>query len=180
MTKELQHSFQLAKKQDSKAQKSLYDAFSGKMLAIANSYIGNLYDAEDVLMNSFLVAFTKINDCKNAESFPFWLRKIVINNSINFIRKNKNLLYSNDDFENFADIKEEELKENQFNDINIEEIFAEMPIGYKLVFNLFIFENKKHSEISEILNINEGTSKSQLNKAKKWLLEYFKKEKDAK
>lgn len=178
MTKELKNNFNLAKRQDSKAQKMLYDAFSAKMLAIANSYIGSFYDAEDVLMNSFLTAFTKINDCKTAESFPFWLRKIVINNSINFIRKNKNLLYSNEDFENLPDIEEEQMED--FNDINIEEIFTEMPIGYKLVFNLFVFENKKHSEISELLNINEGTSKSQLNKAKKWLLEYFKKEKDAK
>ena len=55
-----------------------------------------------------------------------------------------------------------------------------MPIGYKLVFNLFIFEDKKHQEIAEILNISEGTSKSQLNKAKKWLTEFFNKKENEK
>ena len=84
---EAEENFKLAKKQDRRAQKALYDLFSAKMLAVANSYTNNIHDAEDILLNAFLKCFNKINDCKDWKSFPFWLRKIVVNNSINFIRK---------------------------------------------------------------------------------------------
>ena len=98
-----------------------------------------------------------------------------MNDSITFIRKNKNILYANSDgIENLADENDED---DFLEELNLEEIFSEMPLGYKLVFNLYVFEEKKHSEIAEILNISEGTSKSQLNKAKKRLVEFLKKSK---
>lgn len=174
---QLQHHFILAKKQDRAAQKVLFDMFSAKMLAIAKSYTGNLNDAEDVLMDAFYKCFTKINDCKDWNTFPFWLRKIVVNDSISFIRKKKNILYSDVEVDNLEIIVEDE---SEFPDFNLEEIFSQMPDGYRIVFNLYIFEEKKHSEIAEILNISEGTSKSQLNKAKKWLTEFFKKKENEK
>jgi len=79
----------------------------------------------------------------------------------------------------YADLEvAEDVLEDQdnhfFNEINIEEIFSQMPIGYRLIFNLYVFEDKKHQEIAEILNISEGTSKSQLSKAKKWIADYLK------
>ncbi len=117
--------------------------------------------------------FYKISDCKDWKSFPFWLRKIVVNDSISFIRKKKNILYADVDVES---IELEDDFEEEIQNINLDEIFSQMPEGYKIVFNLFVFEEKKHSEISEILNISEGTSKSQLNKSKKWLTEFLKKE----
>jgi len=169
--KDLEKNFKLAKKQDRRAQKALYDLFSAKMLAVANSYTNNVYDAEDILLNAFLKCFNKINDCKEWKSFPFWLRKIVVNDSISFIRKHKNILYS--DIEIADDYFEEDSDEN-FHKINIEEIFSQMPTGYRLIFNLYVFEDKKHQEIAEILNITEGTSKSQLSKAKKWIADYLK------
>lgn len=176
MNIDLQHIFSKAKKNDRLAQKRLFEMFSGKMLSVANSYINNRDDAEDVLMNAFYKAFTKLEDCKNYESFPFWLRKIVVNDSINFIRKNKHILYAETEFtdsiaEQFDDV--DELSK----DIDLDLIFKEMPMGYKLVFNLSVFEEKKHQEIAEILNISEGTSKSQLTKAKKWLKDYFNQQK---
>lgn len=172
MNRDLQHIFSKAKKNDRLAQKSLFEMFSGKMLSVANSYINNRDDAEDVLMNSFYKAFTKIEDCKNYESFPFWLRKIVVNDAISFIRKNKHILYAETEFTDSMAEKVEDISEFSW-DIDLEVIFKEMPIGYKLVFNLAVFEEKKHQEIAEILNISEGTSKSQLSKAKKWLQDYF-------
>lgn len=173
----LEKNFMLAKKQDRKAQKALYEMFSGKMLAIANSYTNNIHDAEDILMNAFLKCFTKINECKDWKSFPYWLRKIIVNDSITFIRKNKNILYV--DMETAEDISDDDLEE-QLGEINLEEILSKMPDGYRLVFNLYIFEEKKHQEIAEILNISEGTSKSQLSKSKKWLADFFKEIKDEK
>lgn len=180
MTSNLKHQFQLAKKQDRMAQKFLYEMFSPKMLSIAKSYVNSVYDAEDILIQAFYKAFTRIEECRSEDSFGFWLRKIVVNDSINFIRKNKNLMYVDSEFiearqENYLDDFEENLPE-----FNVEEVLEQMPIGYKLVFNLYIFEDKKHQEIAEILNISEGTSKSQLNKAKKWLAEFFKKKENEK
>ncbi|WP_262605432.1 RNA polymerase sigma factor [Epilithonimonas hominis] len=113
-----------------------------------------------------------MEDCKNYESFPFWLRKIVVNDSINFIRKNKHILYAETEFTDAITEQTEDISEFS-QDIDLEVIFKEMPIGYKLVFNLSVFEEKKHQEIADILNISEGTSKSQLSKAKKWLQDYF-------
>jgi RNA polymerase sigma factor (sigma-70 family) len=167
----LQKNFILAKKQDRRAQKALYEMFSAKMLAIANSYTNNLHDAEDILLNAFMKCFTKIDECREWKSFPFWLRKIVVNDSISFVRKNKNILYV--DIEVADDYSEDEPEEN-LGEINIEEIFSNMPAGYRLIFNLYVFEERKHQEIAEILNISEGTSKSQLSKAKKWLADYLK------
>ena len=172
MKTDLQHIFSKAKKNDRLAQKSLFEMFSGKMLSVANSYINNRDDAEDVLMNAFYKAFTKLEDCKNYESFPFWLRKIVVNDSIGFIRKNKHILYAETEFTDSIAEQMEDIDELS-QDVDLEVIFKEMPIGYKLVFNLTVFEEKKHQEIAEILNITEGTSKSQLSKAKKWLTDYF-------
>lgn len=172
MQTDLQHIFSNAKKQDRLAQKSLFEVFSGKMLAVANSYINNRDDAEDVLMNAFYKAFTKIEDCKNYESFPFWLRKIVVNDAISFIRKNKHILYAETEFTVGMAEKPEDVPQWS-QDIDLDIIFKEMPIGYKLVFNLAVFEEKKHHEIADILNISSGTSKSQLNKAKNWLKDYF-------
>lgn len=173
--KRLEENFKLAKKQDRKAQKTLYEMFSAKMLAVANSYTNNIHDAEDILLNAFLKCFNKINDCKDWKSFPFWLRKIIVNDSITFIRKNRNILYA--DMEIADDYSEEELNESLI-EINIEEIFSQMPTGYRLIFNLYVFEDKKHQEIAEILNISEGTSKSQLSKAKKWIADYLKAKKN--
>lgn len=169
--KDLEKNFKLAKKQDRRAQKALYELFSAKMLAVANSYTNNIHDAEDILLNAFLKCFSKIEDCKEWKSFPFWLRKIVVNDSITFVRKNRNILYS--DIEIVNDFPDDEI-DDRLNEIDLEEIFSQIPEGYKLVFNLYVFEDKKHQEIAEILNISDGTSKSQLSKAKKWIANYLK------
>lgn len=179
MKNTLEHIFKLVKSRDRSAQKTLYEMFAGKMIYIAKSYTGNLHDAEDVVSEAFFKAFTKIDDCREAKSFQFWLRKIVVNDAINLIRKNKNILYADADAELIADVPDEYFEEDLPN-FNIEEILNEMPLGYKLVFNLSVFENKKHSEIAAILNISEGTSKSQLSKAKIWLKNFFNKEENEK
>lgn len=180
MQKDFIHIFNLAKKGNRLAQKALYDLFSAKMLAIAKSYTNKLEDAEDVVVTSFCKAFSKLEECKNPESFQFWLRKIVVNDAINFIRKNKNLLYAEtENIENYSDDFLDE-EEDNLPDFDVEQVLSQMPFGYKMVFNLSIFEDKKHTEIAEILNISEGTSKSQLNKARKWLVEFFKEQKNGK
>ncbi|WP_336717447.1 sigma-70 family RNA polymerase sigma factor [Chryseobacterium mucoviscidosis] len=176
--KNLKENFKLAKKQDRRGQKALYEMFSAKMLAIANSYVNNLHDAEDILMNSFFTCFSKIEECREWKSFQFWLRKIVVNNSINFIRKNRNILYTDVEISEIGNV--EENWEEEMEELNMEEIFSKMPDGYRLIFNLYVFEEKKHHEIAEILNISEGTSKSQLSKSKKWIADFLKQKQNEK
>ena len=174
MQDNIQHLFILAQKNDRKSQKVIFDFFAPKMLAISKSYVGNVQDAEDVIIESFYKAFMKINECKKAESFQYWLRKIVVNDSIAFIRRNSKLLYVDEFNEELYGETIDETIENA-PEIQLDEILSEMPLGYKMVFNLYVFEEKKHQEIAEILNISQGTSKSQLNKAKRWLVDYLKK-----
>ena len=180
MRKDFTHIFSLAKSRNRLAQKDIYERFSGRMLAVAKSYVGHTPDAEDVVVTSFCKAFSRIEDCRDAAGFAFWLRKIVVNDAISFIRKNKNLLYHDAGSieELSADLLEED--EEFFPGFEVEHVLAEMPMGYKVVFNLYVFEDKKHHEIAEILNISEGTSKSQLSKSKKWLVEYFKQKENEK
>lgn len=173
MQKDFRYIFINAQQHERLAQKTIYEMFSPRMLAVAKSYVGSTEDAEDVLMGAFCKAFTEIKSCRDENTFPFWLRKIVVNDAINFIRKNKNILYA--DAQDVELLGEDILDraETDFPDFEIDAVLAQMPLGYKLVFNLYVLEDKKHQEIAEILNISEGTSKSQLNKAKKWLLEFF-------
>lgn len=177
MKQSFEHILSQAQQQNRQAQKIIFEQFSPKMLAITKSYVGNSQDAEDILSEAFYKVFCKINDCRDAQSFPFWLRKIVVNDAIMFLRKNKNILYIETEFNDQMIDKTPDLEEKWHAEINIEPILQAMPDGYHLVFNLSIFEDKKHREIAEILNISEGTSKSQLNKAKKWLLDYFQQQK---
>ncbi len=172
MKSDLEKYIQLAKKNDRKAQKWLFENFSPKMLAISNSYTNSFHDAEDVVMNVFYKCFTKLDDCKDWQAFPAWLRKIVVNDSISFIRKSKSILFvdAEEFFENDLADEAEDIEE-----INISEILSQLPEGYRIVFNLYVFEDKKHSEIAELLCISEGTSKSQLSKAKVWISNYLKK-----
>lgn len=171
MKQDITHIFERAQQQDRGAQKALYDMFAPRMLAIAISYVNSREDAEDILIESFCKAFQKIKDCREADRFVFWLRKIIINDAISFIRKKKNILYAEYEVEELETLEEE--IDDYWPEFEVKNILSEMPIGYKLVFNLYVFEDKKHQEIAEILNINEGTSRSQLKKAKKWLVEFF-------
>lgn len=174
MKQNLEYIFSQAVGKNRKAQKWLYETYAGKMLAIAQSYTSNNHDAEDVVVEAFYKAFTKISSCKSAEYFPFWLRKIVVNEALSLIRKSKNIFYCDTDIIQGIDEVEEETEEELW-EIDLEQLLLDMPLGYKMVFNLYVFEDKKHSEIATILNISEGTSKSQLNKAKKWIKEVLKK-----
>lgn len=173
-----EHIFLQAQKQDRNAQKIIYEQYVSRMLAIAKSYVGNIQDAEDVVLQSFYKVFCKISDCRDARSFPFWLRKIVVNDAIIFIRKSKNILYLETEFNDQIIEEMPDIEDDKNPNFNIEEILQNIPTGYRLVFNLSVFEDKKHKEIAEILNISEGTSKSQLNKAKKWILDYFQQQKE--
>lgn len=146
------------------AQFELYQLFAGKMFSVCKRYLGNSPDAEDVLMEGFMKVYTKIDTYQDQGSFEGWIRRIITNEALMKIRKNK--LFKTIDIEEFWDIS---MPENALMNLQveaIEEIIHEMPIGYRTIFNLYAIEGYSHREIAELLEISEGTSKSQLSRAR--------------
>jgi RNA polymerase sigma factor (sigma-70 family) len=157
-------------------QELLYRRFSGKMFALCIRYCHNREDAEDVLQNGFITVFRNIQNFRGEGSFEGWIRRIIVNTALMHLRSKKNEL-------NFSDVEELGTKahpESQFDtasQINANELIKmleRLPEGYRLVFNLFAIEGYSHKEIAAMLDINEGTSKSQLSKARNYLQEMLK------
>ena len=156
-------------KNDRRAQQQLYEQFSPKMLGVCRMYIKDLQHAEEVMLGGFLKAFSHLKDFENRGSFEGWLRKIMIRESISFLRTQKKLEFT------------EELTPQSgesFNNIqagidveHIQQLIDDLPEGYRLVFVMYAIEGYKHREIAELLKIDEGTSKSQLFKARRMLQE---------
>ncbi len=142
------------------------------MLSVSRYYVKDLQYAEDVLQKAFCKAFLGIKSYKFKGSFEGWLRRIVVTSSIDFLRQKKNLMIQTDDFSYY------ENAENPLNEVEdtseIEKAIDKLPEGYKTVFCLYVLEDYKHKEIAELLNIDIGTSKSQLYKARKMLKDYLK------
>lgn len=155
-------------KNDRKAQVALYQKMSPKMLGVCRRYTKSLEDAEEVLGNGFIKVFKNIKDFRFKGSFEGWVRKIMVNEAINFIRYQKNMFVEfNDQFNNLG---HEQLNEN----LDVQELFDminELPMGYRTVFNLYAIEGYPHKQIAEMLGVTESTSKSQLRKARKLLQE---------
>lgn len=129
-------------------------------------YIKDLHQAEEVMLDGFLKVFTHINEFKNQGSFEGWMRKIMVRQCIDCIRK-KPKFHLSDEMDDL-EINQDEIHIS-YETQHIQQVIDELPEGYKMVFNLFAIEGYKHDEISVLLNISEGTSKSQLHKARKML-----------
>lgn len=160
-------------KKESSAWKEVYTLYSGNLTAICCRYITNRDDLRDVLQNSFVNMFTNIQkfEYRGKGALRAWMSRIVVNEALQFLRKNANAFETNNtDLEAFAaeDLDEEPALEQ----LSSKEIIAhiqKLPDGYRTVFNLFVFEEKSHQEIAQLLGISEGTSASQLSRAKKVL-----------
>lgn len=157
---------------NTKSYEELYKLYSKAMFNVAYRIIRDLEDAEDVLQESFIRAFKKLESYKGDASFGAWLKRIVINNSINFIRKNK---MDYEDVESHAEIPADHNEslyiDSEHKVSQVREAIEQLPDGYRVVFSLYMLEGYDHSEIAEILGISESTSKSQLNRSKKKLRE---------
>lgn len=152
------------------AQRVIYEHHAPKMLSVCRYYIKDIHHAEEVMLNGFLKVFTKLKTYSNAGTFEGWIRKIMVRESISFLRSNQKLEFSIEDipqdqstFDYQANIEE------RLNANNIQELIDTLPEGYKIVFVMYAIEGYKHHEIATLLNITEGTSKSQLFKARKQL-----------
>ena len=159
------------------AQQKIFERHSGKMLSICRQYVKDIHHAEEVMLNGFFKVFTHLPDFKNEGSFEGWMRRIMIRESISFLRTLKKVELSDEHLEasqEFTDTITSEL-----NVAHIQSMIDSLPEGYKMVFVMYAIDGYKHSEIAKMLNISEGTSKSQLFKARKMLQEKLEKEKTA-
>jgi len=156
------------RKHNRTAQQLLYTTYSGKMYALCNRYIKNSMAAEDVLVTAFTKVFNKIDQFKNEGSFEGWIKRIVVNEALTWIRKNRSMY-----LETNLEKADREPGYTQLNDhLETEDllrIVQQLPTGYQLVFNLYAIDGYSHKEIAEKLNISENTSKSQLSRARVYL-----------
>ena len=158
-----------ASKNNRKAQHMLYEAHAPKMLSVCRYYVKDLQKAEEVMLNGFFKAFTNLSNFKNEGSFEGWLRKIMVREAISFLRQEKKIEFSVEDFEVNPEPTNNIQSSMEVNEIQF--YIDELPEGYKMVFVMYVIEGYKHHEIASLLNINEGTSKSQLYKARQLLQE---------
>jgi RNA polymerase sigma-70 factor (ECF subfamily) len=152
------------------AQEQLFAQHSPKMLGVCRQYVKDLHHAEDLMLQGFLKVFTNLQKFKNEGSFEGWIRRIMVNTCLSYLRK-KNLVDLSDEEYVFNDAVTESLENTSVEDI--QKLIDKLPNGYKMVFNLFAIEGYKHSEIAAQLDISESTSKSQLFKARKLLQENY-------
>ncbi len=165
-----------------KSQQILYQSFYGKMLGICTRYANDINEAKDILQDGFIKVFIKLNTFENKGSLEGWIRRIVINNAIDHVRKKKDFLVNFDDeetiFENVKNGYYDEFEPEKYSDLKAEKIIKlvqKLSPAYRIVFNMFVIENYSHKEIAEKLNISVGSSKSNLAKAKLKLKELIKK-----
>ncbi|OHT44765.1 RNA polymerase subunit sigma-24 [Flavobacterium tructae] len=130
-------------------------------------YMRNEDDAKDVFQEAFVIVFQKIGQYKFEGSFEGWLKRIFINKLIETLNKKKKESFFLDVFDPDTDfVEEEELDIAPVEQEKLLEYIRDLPDQYRTVFNLYVFEKLKHKEIAELLKISEGTSKSNLNRAK--------------
>jgi len=155
---------QLAVENNRQAQQLIYQKFAPKMLSVCRQYIKDLHHAEDVMITAFMKVFTYLKSFEGNGSFEGWIRRIMVNESISFIRVNKKISFLED--EKYTEESYNAIDSN-FNADQIQHIIDALPDGYRMIFNLYAIEGYKHQEISNLLGISEGTSKSQLSHARK-------------
>ncbi len=151
---------------DNRSQKKLYEAFSSKMYAVCLRYMNSREEAQDVLQDAFVKAFTKISTFNFEGSFEGWLRRIIVNTALEQLRRNKNKFEERfEDAEQLSSsVKNEALSKIELADLL--KALQKLAVGYRTIFNLFVIEGYSHAEIAIQLNITESTSKSQLSRAK--------------
>lgn len=158
---------QLIKKcinQDAQAQSQLYKQYASKLFSLCLKYSKNYVEAEDNLHDTFITVFSKIEQYNNKGSFEGWLKRIAINTALQRYREDVGVY----DIVNEGNIEDVSVDIDD-EDLNIDfllGIIQELPDRYRLIFNLYVLDGYSHVEISELLNISTGTSKSNLARAR--------------
>jgi RNA polymerase sigma-70 factor (ECF subfamily) len=163
-----------AGKGDHAAQFELYELYYKAMHTTAKGIVKDSMLAEELMQNGFMTAFTKMDKWHQKSSFGAWLKRVVINECLDYLNKRKLDTVSMEDMQ-IADPEEEILEEPDYNVGDIKLALAELPQGYRTILSLYLFEGYDHEEISEILNISSSTSRSQYLRAKKKLIQQINK-----
>lgn len=153
------------RRQNRQAQQALYELYSGKMYALCCRYVKDKMEAEDVLVVAFTKIFERIHQYKGDGSFEGWIRRVMVNESLGFLRKNKNM-YVETDIEAAEREPNYEQLDSALEAEDLMKLIEGLPTGYRVVFNLYAIDGYSHQEIAEQLGINENTSKSQLSRAR--------------
>jgi len=151
---------------DRKSQKALFDLYSKAMYNVGVRLLGNTDDAADVAQETFIAAFTKLDQFSGESTFGAWIKRIMINKSINFLNRRK-IHYELTVDPAFPDEDDEQDHNYLMHQLN--RSLTEIPEGSRVVFTLFYFEGFDHGEIASILKISKSTSKSQLSRARSLL-----------
>ena len=162
---------------DPAAQKLLFERFSRKMMGVCLRYSDRSEEAEDMLQNGFIKVFNKISTFKGSGSLEGWIRKVIVNEALTYLRKNKSTkLNLNIDSDKYVVPSNSHVGET-LNEKDLLKLIQQLPIGFRTVFNMYAIEGYSHKEIAEALGISEGTSKSQYSRARLHLQNMLKMEK---
>lgn len=151
-----------------KAQQTLYSRYSPKMFAICLRYAKDYHSAEDILQEGFIKVFKYIGNFRREGSFEGWLRRIFVNTAIEHLRKSVNMYSIVDSEDKPIDIVDESVFD-RLDEQDLLDMVQSLSPGYRTVFNLYVVEGYSHKEIGKLLSISEGTSKSQLARARQLL-----------
>ena len=162
------------KKGKTSSQEQLYRQFSGAMYGLCLQYTSDEDDAKDILQDGFVKVFKKIDQVKEPKAFPGWIRRVIINTALEKYRSQVLVQRMDESQQSFK----EEVSGDVLDQLNAEvlvELIQELTPKYRMVFNLYAIEGYSHKEIGEMLEISEGTSKSNLSRARAILQEKVKK-----
>jgi len=170
MTEQERHIVQGCLRGEKSFQKLLYDQYSQKMYSVCLRYSRGQDQAKDLLQEGFIKVFQSLNTFKGEGSFEGWVRRIMVNGCLEFLRKPENKIFHED----VNDLQSELSFEPNMRKLDVQYVLRriqELAPGYRAVFNLFVVEGYQHQEIAKMLGISESTSKSQLSRARKLLQE---------
>jgi len=162
---------------DQKAQFQVYKLYYKAMFNTSLRIVNDLMEAEDVMQEAFLSAFEKINTYSGSVSFGAWLKKIVVNRSLDALSKRKAIFEDIEAHTGIYDNSGEEIAYKQDVEAKVEEVknaIEKLPEGYRVILSLYLIEGYDHDEIADMLNISSSTSRSQLSRAKQKLVSVLK------
>jgi len=162
-------------KRKPEAQRRLYDHFAPVMLGVCFRYTKSLSDAEEVLQEGFIKVFTRLNQFKGDGELGGWIRKIMVNTALNFLKTNQKYRYDLSFDEMPLHLVSTENPEVILQAKELAELIRQLPTGFQTIFNLHAVEGYKHLEIASMLGISEGTSRSQYARARVLLIEWIEK-----